>query len=189
MRSEAPSRDSCVGEVPAALIGSAMAGGGVPLSSADRDFFEPRFGQNLEHIRIHDNAQTRLLARTLETPAFTVGSDLFVGAGTFARDPRTNRRLLARDSTHPPARRRPADPPFSATRVLHTRRDERSPKIRGKREVGSPANRSALHRREDWGRLPARDGIDRRRCSTRIPSNGDQGCSQRRLLRRDPSLG
>jgi Domain of unknown function (DUF4157) len=75
-------------------------GGGAPLPAATRTFFEPRFGADFTGVRVHDDHRAHVLAERLDAQAFTVGSDIYFGAGRFAPETSPGRRLLAHELTH-----------------------------------------------------------------------------------------
>ncbi|MCP4218517.1 MAG: DUF4157 domain-containing protein [bacterium] len=74
--------------------------GGGPLSQSSRSFFEPRFGHNFGHVRVHNNAEASGAARRLNAEAFTVGSDIYFGEGRYQPETRQGMRLLAHELTH-----------------------------------------------------------------------------------------
>jgi len=78
----------------------AQRGLGRPLSHAERAFFEPRFGHDFGHVRVHGDRHAAGLARSVGARAFTVGSDVFLGPGEAAPDQPEGRRLLAHELTH-----------------------------------------------------------------------------------------
>ena len=55
----------------------AMRGGGQPLPSRERAFFEPRFGRDFGSVRIHADAAADRSARAIGARAFTIGNDSF----------------------------------------------------------------------------------------------------------------
>lgn len=59
----------------------ALQGGGRPLDGAMRASMEPRLGTDLGHVRLHTGAEAAALNRDLGSRAFTLGSDIFFGAG------------------------------------------------------------------------------------------------------------
>jgi hypothetical protein len=71
------------------------AGPGKPLAAAERAFFEPRFGRDLGAVRLHDDPASAAAAESISAQAFTLGSDIYLGAK--AQGPRgtEGRRLLA----------------------------------------------------------------------------------------------
>lgn len=96
---------SAVGKTPQVSAGTAasissMRGGGRPLQERSRAYFEPRLGQDLGNVRIHDDNRSAQLARSVGARAFTIGSDIAFGSGEFAPDTFYGRHLLAHELTH-----------------------------------------------------------------------------------------
>ncbi len=79
---------------------AAMRGGGQPLAPDVRGFMEPRFGHDLSAVRIHDGARAGELAGAVHARAFTIGQDVFFGAGQYQPGTGTGRGLLAHELTH-----------------------------------------------------------------------------------------
>src|SRR5947207_11191543 len=75
-------------------IDTAARSGGDPLPEAERTDMEGRFGADLSAVRLHAGAQADALNRSVRARAFTVGTDIFVGAGGYGRE------LLAHELTH-----------------------------------------------------------------------------------------
>ncbi|MEM9007835.1 MAG: DUF4157 domain-containing protein [Cyanobacteria bacterium P01_F01_bin.86] len=74
-----------------------LQGGGQPLPASTRNFFEPRFGQDLSHVRIHsDSASTR----DLSARAYTVGHNIVFDVGQYTSETSAGRNLLAHELTH-----------------------------------------------------------------------------------------
>jgi guanyl-specific ribonuclease Sa len=73
---------------------------GSPLSSDLRTFFEPRFGRDLSHVRIHSDAAAANAARSIRARAYTYGSDIVIGAGEYAPGTVAGKRLLAHELVH-----------------------------------------------------------------------------------------
>ncbi len=78
----------------------ALRGGGSPLPTSTRSFFEPRFGADFRSVRAHTDARAAELARTVQARAFTRGHDIVFGAGEYAPMTREGQRLLAHELTH-----------------------------------------------------------------------------------------
>ena len=78
----------------------AMQGGGHPLPTAEREFFEPRFGYDFSQVRIHSGALAAETARAINAEAFTVGRDVVLGGNDYASEPGLTRRLLAHELAH-----------------------------------------------------------------------------------------
>ena len=76
------------------------AGGGMPLPLPAREFFETGFGRSFDDVRIHTDAPAARSALSLEADAFTVGPDIYFGAGKFDTESAGGRRLIAHELTH-----------------------------------------------------------------------------------------
>jgi len=70
--------------------------GGRPLSSATRQFMEPRFGKNLSHIRLHEDREAHRTASQIHARAFTYGHHIWLGDNENERD----KKLIAHELTH-----------------------------------------------------------------------------------------
>jgi hypothetical protein len=82
-----------------ATIGS-RRGRGQPLAQQTRSFFESRFGARLGLVRVHTDTAAAALTRSLRARAFTVGTDLFFGAGEYQPQTSAGKRLLAHELVH-----------------------------------------------------------------------------------------
>jgi hypothetical protein len=71
-------------------------GGGRPLASATRAFFESRLGTDLGGVRMHSGREEATAAATLNARAFASGSDIWLGAGEHEGD----RRLMGHELAH-----------------------------------------------------------------------------------------
>ena len=78
----------------------ALRGGGEALSPALRSFYEPRFGHDFGHVRVHTDARAAESARDIKARAFTLGSDVVFGRGEFRPGSSAGRQLLAHELTH-----------------------------------------------------------------------------------------
>jgi len=94
-----PKGDAAGGEAPAS-VGSVLRSSGEPLSRDARAFFEPRFGQDFSHVRVHQDQEARQSAREINALAYTVGSHIAFGAGRYEPATPSGRRLLAHELTH-----------------------------------------------------------------------------------------
>lgn len=79
---------------------AALRGGGQPLPSASRAFFEPRFGRDFSGVRVHSDSAATESARSIQARAFTTGQDVAFGAGEYAPEKHEGRKLLAHELTH-----------------------------------------------------------------------------------------
>lgn len=73
---------------------------GQPLETGPRSFFEPRFGRDFSQVRLHTNQEAAQAAQAVNALAFTVGSDIFFGAGRYQPQTEAGRSLLAHELTH-----------------------------------------------------------------------------------------
>jgi Domain of unknown function (DUF4157) len=80
-------------------IGS-MRGDGQQLNSGLRQFFEPRFGHDFSHVRIHTDARAAQTTKALNARAFTLGSDIAFAASEYKPETDAGRLLLAHELTH-----------------------------------------------------------------------------------------
>jgi hypothetical protein len=88
-----------VADATASAINS-QRGGGAPLPSGERSFFESRVGAPLDHVRVHADAPAAQLAGDLGARAFTVGRDVFFGAGQYQPGGFSSRWLMAHELAH-----------------------------------------------------------------------------------------
>jgi hypothetical protein len=74
--------------------------GGEALPATVRAFFEPRFGEDLSHVRIHRDADAAETARALGAKAYTLGSHIAFSAGRWAPGTDAGDRLIAHELAH-----------------------------------------------------------------------------------------
>ncbi|MGH7391044.1 MAG: eCIS core domain-containing protein [Candidatus Rokuibacteriota bacterium] len=75
-------------------------GPGRPLDAAARAFFEPRFGHDFSHVRVHTDDRAAESARAVNALAYTAGHDIVFGRAQYASDASTGGRLLAHELVH-----------------------------------------------------------------------------------------
>ncbi|MGH9508475.1 MAG: eCIS core domain-containing protein [Terriglobales bacterium] len=73
---------------------------GQPLDPATRAFFEPRFGHDFSHVRVHTDAHAADSARAVNALAYTVGRNIAFGAGQYLPTTSVGKHLLAHELTH-----------------------------------------------------------------------------------------
>jgi hypothetical protein len=78
----------------------ASAGGGTPLPSEVRGYFEPRFGHDFSRVRVHADEASAASAQAVRARAYTVGPDIVFGANEYSPGTADGRRLLAHELTH-----------------------------------------------------------------------------------------
>ena len=82
------------------IVHEVLRSPGKPLDQATRAFFEPRFGNEFGHVRVHTDGQAAQSAAAVNALAYTVGSNLVFGSGQYAPHSEQGRRLLAHELTH-----------------------------------------------------------------------------------------
>jgi hypothetical protein len=97
------------GKFSAPSVDDVLHSSGQPLDASVRRFMEPRFGLDFSHVRVHSDALAARSADMLDARAFTVGSDIVLGADENAPDTADGRQLLAHELAHvvqqaPPSR-------------------------------------------------------------------------------------
>ena len=75
---------------------AAKRGGGSPLPDSTRTQMESGFGTSFDHVRLHTDAESASISRSLGAKAATTGSDIFFGQGASVGD----KGLLAHELTH-----------------------------------------------------------------------------------------
>jgi hypothetical protein len=75
-------------------------GEGWPLDRAARDYFEPRFGNDLGHVRVHVGRRAAESAGSVSAKAYTLGQDIVFGTGEYQPNTIQGQRLLAHELTH-----------------------------------------------------------------------------------------
>src|SRR3954452_15766007 len=81
-----------------AIVHEVLRSPGQPLDAATRAFFEPRFGHDFGHVRVHTDARAAESAASVNALAYTVGNHIVVGRGGF--QPLNSTRLLAHELVH-----------------------------------------------------------------------------------------
>ncbi|HHN65361.1 MAG TPA: DUF4157 domain-containing protein, partial [Nitrospirae bacterium] len=77
-----------------------LKGSGQRLPTSVRSFFEPRFGVDFSHVRVHTDSTAARLSRQLNAEAFTYGRDIYFGEGRYNPSTASGKRLLAHELTH-----------------------------------------------------------------------------------------
>ena len=71
-----------------------------PMSASTRAYFEPRFGADFSSVRVHTGSDAVHMNRDLNAQAFTLGRDIYFGAGKHNTETSSGKRLLAHELTH-----------------------------------------------------------------------------------------
>jgi outer membrane protein OmpA-like peptidoglycan-associated protein len=123
-------------------INGVIAAGGTPLDRETRRFFEPRFGIDLGHVRVHTGGDAAGSARSVRARAYTVGHDVVFAAGEWSPATTEGKRLLAHELAHVVQQKS-----RSATALLQ-RQAEGSKEEGGEEEAAGP-NKSLDNSRAD----------------------------------------
>ncbi len=75
-------------------------GEGKPLSGPAQRHMESRFDADFSQVRVHNNPDSHQLARSVDAEAFTTGSDIFFGEGSYSPASTSGQKLLAHELTH-----------------------------------------------------------------------------------------
>ena len=81
-------------------IGRMRAAGGRTLAAPVRNQMESGMGRPMSHVRVHDGAGPARAAKSVGAKAFTVGNDVFFGAGQYRPETPSGARLLAHELVH-----------------------------------------------------------------------------------------
>ena len=98
-KKEAGTVEVTTGEAPAS-VHEVLRSPGQPLDPATRAYFEPRFGCDFGHVRVHTDRRAASSARAINALAFTVGSNIVFAEGQYAPRNVTGHRLIAHELVH-----------------------------------------------------------------------------------------
>ncbi|MBS1902216.1 MAG: DUF4157 domain-containing protein [Bacteroidetes bacterium] len=76
------------------------AGGGSTLPGATQSFMESRFATDFSSVRVHNDSEAQHLTRDLNAQAFTIGNNIYFGAGKYSPETTSGQHLLAHELTH-----------------------------------------------------------------------------------------
>ncbi|MGB5635306.1 MAG: DUF4157 domain-containing protein, partial [Waterburya sp.] len=77
-----------------------VRGQGQPLGDEVREPMEQAFGSDFSGVRVHANAQSDQLNKSIQARAFTTGQDIFFRQGEYQLGSRGGQELLAHELTH-----------------------------------------------------------------------------------------
>lgn len=81
-------------------IARMRSAGGTPLAQPLKGQMESGFGHSLSSVRVHSNQAAHKAAQVIGARAFTVGTNIFFGAGRYQPDTTAGQRLLAHELVH-----------------------------------------------------------------------------------------
>jgi hypothetical protein len=90
---------SSVSDVPP-IVHEVLRSPGQPLDAGTRSFFEPRFGHDFGHVRVHVDGLAASSAEKVNSLAYTFGRNIVFGAGQYCPETQPGRQLLAHELTH-----------------------------------------------------------------------------------------
>ena len=79
---------------------SSLRGRGRGLNPTEKNYYEPRFGRDFSHVRLHDGARAADIADAVRARAFTVGNHIVFNRGELSMSSNAGRQLLAHELTH-----------------------------------------------------------------------------------------
>jgi uncharacterized protein DUF4157 len=82
------------------IVHEALRSPGKPLDTQTRAIFEPRFGRDFSHVRLHTDEKAEASAEAVNAAAYTVGSDVVFGEGRLQPESGAGQQLLAHELTH-----------------------------------------------------------------------------------------
>jgi len=101
-----------VQSVPSAFEGAlARSGAGTPLAPHTRGIMEDRFGDRFDDVRVHADSSAAEAAHHVSAHAFTMGRDVYFGAGRYDPHSTGGQKLIAHELTHVLQQRRGAVTP------------------------------------------------------------------------------
>ena len=81
-------------------VHAVLASPGSPLAPAVRAPMERGFGHDFSHVRVHNDASAAQSAAAVDAAAYTVGSHVVFGSGSYAPGTRGGRHLIAHELAH-----------------------------------------------------------------------------------------
>jgi outer membrane protein OmpA-like peptidoglycan-associated protein len=121
------------------IVHDVLRAPGVPLDSASRSYFEPRFGHDFSKVRIHADERASESAQSVNALAYTVGPHIAFASGLFQPRTASGQRLLAHELTHV-VQQQGSSTPASSLRVgpaadAHEQEAQRSASAIGEEEL------------------------------------------------------
>ncbi len=97
---------------------NSLKGGGQALSPATRSFFEPRFGADFSHVRVHTGSTAAQTAQSINAKAYTTGNNIAFNRGQYSPDSTSGKHLLAHELTHVVQQQNRIRPKIQMARLL-----------------------------------------------------------------------
>jgi Domain of unknown function (DUF4157) len=98
-KTAAGTAETALGEAPG-IVHEVLQSPGQALDKFSRAFFEPRFGQDFSHVRVHTDGKAARSAQAVNALAYTSGPDVIFGDGRYSPRSDEGSRLLAHELVH-----------------------------------------------------------------------------------------
>ena len=95
-----PQTDGAAAASAPPVVDEVLRSPGAPLDHGTRGFMEALFAHDFRDVRLHSDAKAAESARAVNALAYTVGSNVVLGAGQHSPHTDAGRRLLAHELTH-----------------------------------------------------------------------------------------
>jgi hypothetical protein len=82
------------------IVHEVLRSPGEPLDAETQAFFEPRFGHDFSHVRVHTDAKAAVSAQSVNSLAYTIGQHIAFDVGKYAPEMAEGKRLLAHELAH-----------------------------------------------------------------------------------------
>lgn len=79
---------------------AAVRSSGRAMSTSERAYFEPRFGQDFSDVRIHEGPEAASAADGIGARAYTLGNDIAFNEGSYSEGSSEGRWLMAHELSH-----------------------------------------------------------------------------------------
>ena len=87
-------------EVVPPIVYEVLRSPGQPLDPGTLAFFQPRFGHDFSHVRMHTDARAAESAKAVDALAYTVGHNIVFGANQSPQESPSRERVLAHELAH-----------------------------------------------------------------------------------------
>lgn len=87
-------------DVAPPIVHDVLRSPGESLDAETRGLFEPGFGHDFSHVRLHTDERAQKSASAVNAAAYTVGGDIVLGNGQSKPETPAGRQLLAHELTH-----------------------------------------------------------------------------------------
>jgi hypothetical protein len=82
------------------IVQETLRSSGQPLEAGTRGFMESRFGHDFSRVRVHTGPTAAASSQAIQAKAYTSGNNVVFGAGQYAPETESGKRLLAHELTH-----------------------------------------------------------------------------------------